>query len=69
MSDVSLPPLLRDKNHAAPSAFRPQSLLREAQRQKGAARVTVPAMQALCKLSSPQTRGLDLRGRTDGIPT
>lgn len=42
MNDTPLPPLLRDKDHGAPSAFTPESLLREAQRQKGAARVTVP---------------------------
>jgi uridine phosphorylase len=42
MSGAPLPPLLRDKDHAAPSAFTPESLLREAQRQKGAAQVTVP---------------------------
>ncbi|MBE0454379.1 MAG: nucleoside phosphorylase [Roseovarius sp.] len=36
------PPLLRDKDHGAPSAFTPESLLREAQRQKGAECVTVP---------------------------
>lgn len=42
MSNARLPPLLRDKDYAAPSAFTPESLLREAQRQKGAARVTVP---------------------------
>jgi uridine phosphorylase len=42
MSGAELPPLLRDKDHAAPSAFTPESLLREARRQKGAGRVTVP---------------------------
>lgn len=42
MSDAEPPPLLRDKDHAAPSAFTPESLLREARRQKGAERVTVP---------------------------
>ena len=42
MSDARLPPLLRDKDHAAPSAFTPESLLREARRQKGADHLTVP---------------------------
>jgi len=36
------PPILRDKHHAEPSAFTPESLLREARRQKGAAAVAVP---------------------------
>ncbi|EAQ24903.1 nucleoside phosphorylase [Roseovarius sp. 217] len=44
MSDEGLPPLLRDKDHGAPSAFTPESLLREARRQKGAERVTVPGI-------------------------
>ena len=42
MSGDSLPPLLRDKDHGAPSAFTPESLLREARRQKGADHVAVP---------------------------
>ena len=42
MSDGKLPPLLRDKHHDAPSAFTPESLLREARRQKGAEAVAVP---------------------------
>ena len=42
MSDENLPPLLRDKHHDAPSAFTPESLLREARRQKGAGAVAVP---------------------------
>jgi len=36
------PPILRDKHHAEPSTFTPESLLREARRQKGAAAVAVP---------------------------
>jgi len=36
------PPILRDKHHAEPSAFTPESLLREARRQKGADAVAVP---------------------------
>jgi len=42
MSDACRPPILRDKDHAAPSAFTPESLLREARRQKGADAVAVP---------------------------
>ena len=43
MSDVSdLPPILDGKDHAAPSVFRPENLLREARRQKGLADVAVP---------------------------
>ena len=42
MSDTELPPLLRDKRHDAPSAFTPESLLREARRQKGAGAARVP---------------------------
>lgn len=36
------PPILVEKHHGAPSAFTPESLLREARRQKGAATVAVP---------------------------
>lgn len=36
------PPILADKHHDAPSAFTPESLLREARRQKGADAVAVP---------------------------
>ena len=43
MWDVSdLPPILDGKDHAAPSVFRPENLLREARRQKGLADVAVP---------------------------
>jgi len=38
-----MPPILRNKNPAAPSVFRPAALLREARRQKGLAEVAVPA--------------------------
>lgn len=36
------PPILAGKHHDAPSAFTPESLLREARRQKGAEAVAVP---------------------------
>lgn len=42
MTDRNLPPLLRDKHHDAPSAFTPESLLREARRQKDVPNVPVP---------------------------
>jgi len=44
MSDATLPvpPILSDKHHDTPSAFTPESLLREARRQKGAEAVAVP---------------------------
>lgn len=38
------PPILRDKHHDEPSAFTPDSLLREARRQKGADVVAVPTV-------------------------
>lgn len=42
MANEELPPILRGKNHAAPSAFTPESLLREARRQKATASIPVP---------------------------
>lgn len=49
MSDATppVPPILSDKHHESPSAFTPESLLREARRQKGAEAVAVPK---LCQL-------------------
>lgn len=38
------PPILRDKDHAAASAFTPDSLLREARRQRGMPLLPVPAV-------------------------
>lgn len=40
--DVRAAPILADKYHAAPSQFTPESLLREARRQKGAIDADVP---------------------------
>lgn len=37
-------PIVSGKNHAAPSVFRPEALLREARRQKGLSLVTVPGV-------------------------
>ena len=44
MSDPfrDVPPILRDKHHYAPSAFTPESLLREARRQKNVPHAPVP---------------------------
>ena len=42
MTTTESPPILRDKHHDAPSSFTPESLLREARRQKGADKVAVP---------------------------
>ncbi len=42
MADGDLPPILRGKNHEAQSAFTPESLLREARRQKATAAIPVP---------------------------
>ena len=42
MATVETPPILRDKHHNAPSSFTPESLLREARRQKGAGKLAVP---------------------------
>jgi uridine phosphorylase len=42
MSDDAIPPILDNKNYDAPSAFRPESLLREARRQKSAPVEPVP---------------------------
>lgn len=38
----NLPPILTHKHYRSPSAFTPESLLREARRQKGASAATVP---------------------------
>jgi len=40
-------PILADKRHAAPSAFTPENLLREARRQKGLATASVPEVCVL----------------------
>ncbi|MFI0397087.1 hypothetical protein [Paracoccus jiaweipingae] len=46
------PPILSEKHHDAPSAFTPESLLREARRQKGADAVEVPKV---CLSTSTET--------------
>jgi len=62
------PPILADKHHDAPSAFTPESLLREARRQKGAEAVAVPKV---CLLDPDgdivrQLRAEDRARRHDG---
>lgn len=42
MTNVALPPILRDKHYAAASAFTPENLLREARRQKCLSEAAVP---------------------------
>lgn len=42
--DDSKPPILADKHYQSTSTFTPESLLREARRQKGASAVSVPAV-------------------------
>jgi uridine phosphorylase len=42
-----MPPILAGKNYAAPSAFTPDNLLREARRQKGLGESSVPAVCVL----------------------
>src|SRR4051794_9151230 len=43
----SAPPILEGKDHAAPSVFRPENLLREARRQK---KLSVEPVPAVCVL-------------------
>jgi len=42
VSDAKIPPILLHKRYEMPSAFTPESLLREARRQKGLASIAVP---------------------------
>lgn len=44
MNDKPVPPILRHKNHEAPSVFAPDGLLREARRQKRLAEAKVPEL-------------------------
>ncbi|MFB9148990.1 nucleoside phosphorylase [Roseovarius ramblicola] len=62
MSGDNRPPLLRDKDRAAPSAFTPESLLREARRQKGAESVAVPEI-CLLDPDGDIVRALRAQGR------
>jgi hypothetical protein len=47
MTDEELPPILADKNYNVPSAFTPESPLREARRQKSASIEQVPGIRLL----------------------
>ncbi len=44
MNDKPVPPILRHKDHDAPSVFSPGGLMREARRQKGLAEARVPEL-------------------------
>ncbi|MPZ30246.1 MAG: uridine phosphorylase [Rhodospirillales bacterium] len=55
-------PILADKHYDAPSAFKPESLLREARRQKGLANAVVPAVCVLDPDGDP-VRRLTKEGR------
>ncbi len=46
-SDAELAPIMRDKAHERASEFTPESLLREARRQRGLAARSVPALCVL----------------------
>ena len=58
-----MPPILRDKHHDAPSAFTPNSLLREARRQKKLPDTTVPEV-CLLDPDGDIARFLRTNGRT-----
>lgn len=60
-------PLLRDKHFDAPSAFTPESLLREARRQKGAEQVLVPRV-CLLDPDGDILRQLRIEGRAERHP-
>ncbi|GAB4561584.1 MAG: hypothetical protein Tsb007_26470 [Rhizobacter sp.] len=66
MSEEDLPPILRNKHFQSESAFAPESLLREARRQK---KMTDKATPAICVLDPDgdlvRRLKLDGRGRTD----
>jgi hypothetical protein len=47
VSETKIPPILSHKHYDAPSAFTPESLLREARRQKGLATAAVPEICVL----------------------
>ncbi len=67
MTSSDRPPILRDKQHDAPSAFTPESLLREAKRQKGAGAVEVPAI-CLLDPDGDMLRSLRAAGRARRHP-
>lgn len=57
-----LPPILRRKHYASPSAFAPQNLLREARRQRGLPEVSVPEVCVLDP-DGDIVRQMKVRGR------
>ncbi|MHA1564555.1 MAG: nucleoside phosphorylase [Alphaproteobacteria bacterium] len=63
MSDDELPPILTGKLYDQPSAFTPESLLREARRQKGAVAAPVPEV-CLLDPDGDIVRRLRAEGRT-----
>ncbi|MEQ9640574.1 MAG: nucleoside phosphorylase [Alphaproteobacteria bacterium] len=66
-SDSSKPPILTDKHYGSPSAFTPDSLLREARRQKQLAAGTVPAI-CLLDPDGDLVRRLKADGRATADP-
>ena len=67
MSRPAPPPILADKDHAAPSVFEPENLLREARRQKGLRLAAVPE---ICVLDPDGDilRALRRAGRAAPVP-
>ncbi len=62
MSNNKLPPILAGKRYDSPSAFTPESLLREARRQKSASIQPVPDV-CLLDPDGDIVRGLKAQGR------
>jgi hypothetical protein len=65
VSKTKIPPILSQKHYDATSAFTPESLLREARRQKSLPTVAVPE---ICLLDPDGDIVRHLRGR-GGVPT
>ncbi len=64
--DDDLPPILANKHYSEPSAFTPESLLREARRQKAASEVTVPRV-CLLDPDGDIVRQLKAEGRAERL--
>lgn len=67
MSEVKLPPILANKHYASPTAFEPESLLREARRQKSLVAASVPQVCVLDP-DGDIVRHLRTKGRADRHP-
>jgi uridine phosphorylase len=67
MQGAKLPPILDEKHPAAPSAFTPENLLREARRQKGLSESLVPPVCVLDP-DGDMVRRLSAVGRTHRDP-